>query len=115
MYSVVGMARAISPYLTIEAGFMECNEPTIPMGVAHCVAAGAKRVVAIPYFLHMGTHVADDLPNLTAQARDRYPDVEFAMTGYLGESPLIADLLIKRARSAAHGPATEVVLGHAIG
>jgi sirohydrochlorin ferrochelatase len=96
MFRVVDMVRARNVFATVSVGFMECNEPTIPTAIQQCILAGATKVVAVPYFLHVGTHVADDLPILIEQARERYPDVEFAMGGYIGASPYISEILAQR-------------------
>ena len=84
----------------VEVGFMECNEPTIPEAIERCVGRGAGRVVAVPYFLHTGTHVADDLPTLLEEAQARHPQVEFLMGDYIGLSPRLTDLLAARAVAA---------------
>ena len=81
----------------VRVGFMECNEPSIPDAIDACIADGADRVVAVPYFLHTGTHVCDDLPTLLRQAQARHPNTEFLMGDYLGLSPLLTDLLALRA------------------
>ena len=86
----------------VEVGFMECNEPTIPEAIARCVAAGATRVVAVPYFLHTGTHVCDDLPTLLEEAQEQYPEVEFRLGDYIGLSLLLTDLLACRAEAAVN-------------
>jgi sirohydrochlorin ferrochelatase len=86
----------------VEVGFMECNEPTIPEAIDRCVTAGATRVVAVPYFLHTGTHVCDDLPTLLEEAQERHPDVEFRMGDYLGLSPKLTTILAERAGSTLH-------------
>ena len=85
----------------VEVGFMECNEPTIPEAIDRCVRSGATRVVAVPYFLHTGTHVCDDLPTLLEEAQARHPDVEFLLGDYIGLSPRLTDLLAARAHAAA--------------
>jgi len=97
MFAVVDLVRQRSQYDIVEVGFMECNEPTIPQAIATCVEQHATRVVAVPYFLHAGTHVANDLPQLLEDAEQKYPDVEFLMGDYLGRDPLIADVLLDRA------------------
>lgn len=84
----------------VEVGFMECNEPTIPDAIDRCVAAGADRIVAVPYFLHTGAHVYADLPALLEEARGRHPGVAFAMGDYIGLSPRLTDLLAARAKAA---------------
>lgn len=81
----------------VAVGFMECNEPTIPDAIAQCVKGGATEIVAVPYFLHTGTHVCDDLPTLLEEAQAQYPGVAFRMGDYLGLSPRMASLLAERA------------------
>lgn len=101
MYTVVEAVRATQTYFYVQVGFLECNEPLITQAIANCVAAGAQRVVAVPYFLHAGRHVADDLPGLLEDAARQYPQVEFLMGEYLGQEPLLATVLWELAESAA--------------
>ena len=61
---MVERVRARGLFAHVEVGFMELNEPEIPEAIERCVEAGAQKVIAVPYFLHAGTHVADDLPGL---------------------------------------------------
>ena len=100
MFRVVEEVKARNVFDNVAVGFMECNEPTIPDAVDECAAEGATRVVAVPYFLHTGTHVADDLPTLLEEARERHPNVQFQMGRYIGTSPLLTDILSARAHAA---------------
>ena len=97
MFRVVERVRERGVFDHVEVGFMECNTPDIPDAVDACVAAGAGRIVAVPYFLHTGTHVAEDLPVLLEEAQARYTHVEFAMGRYLGASPCLTEILADRA------------------
>ena len=99
MFRVVETVKGRSAFPIVEVGFMECNEPTIPEAVAACVAQGATEVVAVPYFLHTGTHVADDLPTLIEEAMALYPNVAFRMGDYLGRSERLTDILTDRTRA----------------
>ena len=92
MFRVVEEVRARNVFDHVEVGFMECNTPTIPEAIDTCLAAGAERVVAVPYFLHTGTHVADDLPTLLEEAAAQHPHVQFQMGRYLGTSPLLTGI-----------------------
>jgi sirohydrochlorin ferrochelatase len=96
MFDVVEVVRARGIFPIVRVGFMECNEPTIPDAIAQCIEEGAQRVVAVPYFLHVGTHVADDLPTLLDDARGKYPNVEFALGRYIGQSPIVSEILTAR-------------------
>ena len=101
MLHVVEVVKERRAFDIVEVGFMECNKPPIPKAVDACIAQGAERVVAVPYFLHTGNHVADDLPTLLDEARSRHPAVQFAMGRYIGASPLLTDILAARAGAAA--------------
>ena len=96
MFEVVEMVRQTQTFARVEVGFMECNEPTIPDAIATLAGAGAQKIVAVPYFLHTGTHVADDLPTLLEAAQTQYPHIEFLMGDYLGHDEIMADVLAAR-------------------
>ncbi|HEX8236990.1 MAG TPA: CbiX/SirB N-terminal domain-containing protein [Abditibacteriaceae bacterium] len=96
MFAVVDEVRRRGVYPVVEVGFLQCNEPTIPAAIARCVEQGATRVVAVPYFLHSGTHVADDLPTALEEAQEQYGHVEFLMGDFLGHDDAIADVIRDR-------------------
>lgn len=100
MFAVIERLRArpdaSARFPIVYVGFMECNEPTIPDAIDACVRDGATAIVAVPYFLHTGTHVTGDLPDLLDAAQTRYPEVRFTMGDYIGRAPQMAELLEKR-------------------
>ena len=98
MFDVVEMVRARGAFDFVTVGFMECNEPTIPEAAQQCANAGAEKVIAVPYFLHAGSHVAEDLPTLLQAAREKYPQIEWLMGDYLGRDEAIADVVMQRVR-----------------
>ncbi len=100
MFEVVEQVRAQNAFDLVSVGFMELNEPTIPDAIEELVSQGATNVVAVPYFLHTGTHVADDLPTLLEEAQSKYPEVEFLMGDFLGHDALLMDVLAQRVREA---------------
>lgn len=99
MFRVADLNRERGVFDFVEVGFMECNAPDIPTAIQSLVDAGAERVIAVPYFLHTGTHVADDLPGLLEDAQARHSRVQFAMGRYLGASPRLTELLAARAQA----------------
>jgi sirohydrochlorin cobaltochelatase len=100
MFAVVDVVRERRVYPIVEVGFMECNEPSIPEAIDTCVMQGAERVIAVPYFLHTGNHVADDLPTALEEAQERHPEVEFLMGDYIGHDMLVADVIRDRVSAA---------------
>jgi sirohydrochlorin ferrochelatase len=99
MFHVVEEVRRRNVYPIVEVGFMECNEPDIPTAIESCIAQGAEEIVAVPYFLHTGNHVADDLPTFLEEAQARHPAVAFRMSDFLGRSPRLTEILADRART----------------
>ncbi len=97
MFRVVEVVKARQAFDIVEVGFMECNEPTIKDALDSCAAQGASDVTAVPYFLHTGTHVADDLPTLLDEAQARHPEINFSMGRYLGASETVTEVLADRA------------------
>lgn len=102
MLRVVALLRQVRAFPIVEPGYMECNQPDIPTAIDTCVTAGASRVLAVPYFLHTGTHVADDLPSLLEEGARRHPAVEFRMGEFLGRSERLTSILADRIRTVLH-------------
>ena len=98
MFEVLEVIRRRGDYPIVEAGFMECNEPDIPTAIESCIALGAAEIVAVPYFLHTGNHVAEDLPSLLEEAQARHPEVRFRLADFLGRAPQLTEVLLARAR-----------------
>ncbi len=101
MFRVVEGIRERRLFHFVTVGFMELNGPSIPEAIEECVNSGARKVIAVPYFLHAGTHVADDLPGLLEAAAQQFPQVTFLMGDYLGHDAHIADVVRDRALSVA--------------
>lgn len=70
----------------VEVAFLELAEPSIPQGLASCVAAGAREIIVFPYFLAAGTHVASDIPEALDAFREQHPHVRLRLASHLGAS-----------------------------
>ncbi|MFN0197288.1 MAG: sirohydrochlorin chelatase [Planctomycetaceae bacterium] len=84
------------PQQHIEWAYLELAEPTIPQGAERCVAAGAKRVMMLPYFLSAGAHVTQDLERFREEFSKKYPQTEFILCAPLGLHPLVVDIVLER-------------------
>lgn len=82
------------------SAFLELAQPDLAAAVAESVAAGARRIVVIPYFLTMGVHVRRDLPRLIAEQQARFPEVDLRAGQSLEGYPGMADVLLHRAQEA---------------
>lgn len=94
---IVRVAEALRTHYThTQLGFMEINAPSIAEAAATLVGQGAKRIVAAPYFLQLGGHVAEDLPEAVAEAQARHPDAHFTRSDYLSYDPLLLTVIRDR-------------------
>jgi sirohydrochlorin cobaltochelatase len=91
---------ATGQYAAVAASFMELNEPSIPQAVDQLVMEGMQQITAVPFFLQLGGHVAEDLPQITGAAHAKHPDVTIKLAGYLGYDPLLARVIADRVREA---------------
>jgi len=92
--------RRSGGYLTVVSAFLELADPDIDNGAAYCVAAGAERVVLLPYFLSAGVHVRRDLAATRERLAERYPHVDFRLAEPLGRHPSLVPVVVERAREA---------------
>jgi sirohydrochlorin ferrochelatase len=96
LLEIVAMFEQHSEYAIVEPAHMELVEPSIGTAFARCVARGARLVVIHPYFLLPGRHWDRDIPALTVQAADAFPDVPFLVTEPLGCHRLMAEIMTQR-------------------
>jgi sirohydrochlorin ferrochelatase len=89
-------ARFRELYDIVEPAHMELAEPSIGTAYAKCVERGAQRIVVCPFFLGPGKHWTADIPRLTADAAEKFPQTEYHVTMPLGIDDLILELLAKR-------------------
>jgi sirohydrochlorin cobaltochelatase len=75
--------REKHPAWRIEVCFIEHAEVLLNDGLDRA-AAGAGRVLLIPFILNAAGHVKMELPAALNAARARHPDVEFVVTRHLG-------------------------------
>ncbi|MFT4650406.1 MAG: sirohydrochlorin ferrochelatase [Polaribacter sp.] len=86
-------------YAATECAFLEIAQPSIPDVIDKCIAQGATSIVALPYFLSDGNHVATDIPKIFNQKKAQYPDVNMELKDYVGKAPEMLSLVVDRALS----------------
>jgi sirohydrochlorin ferrochelatase len=84
----------------VEAAFLELGEPNLSGATARLVAGGASRIIVIPYFLTLGTHMQRDLPRLVEDAARQNGDIEIEVTSPLDGHPGLLEALLDRASEA---------------
>ena len=77
----------------VRPAYLEISEPSIPAAIDAAVAAGATTVRLLPYFLHVGNHVALDLPEIVAAGRLRHPGSTVVLEPHVGAHPGLIDMV----------------------
>lgn len=104
---VATLAEDLEGYVAIAPAHMELAEPTVADAVAKVVAAGARRVLVMPYFLFPGRHWESDIPALIAAAGEAHPGIEVCVTAPVGLHPLMHAVVRERvAQCARHADGT---------
>jgi sirohydrochlorin cobaltochelatase len=69
-----------------------------PFGEAfeRCVRQGVKEVMVIPYFLHFGVHLRQDIPEMLREAVAKHPEVRLVLGRHLGYDDALVSLVEKR-------------------
>ena len=96
MYQVAAELKATQKYPIVECAFLEINQPDISAGLSNCQVAGAVRIVVVPYFLHLGNHVQQDLPGIIGAWQTANPGIEIVMGRHFGYSPKLVELVEER-------------------
>jgi sirohydrochlorin ferrochelatase len=62
----------------------------------NCVRQGSKEIIVIPYFLHFGVHLRQDIPEILREAAGRHPGVRLILGKHLGYDDTLVSLVEKR-------------------
>ncbi|MER2191447.1 MAG: sirohydrochlorin chelatase [Solibacillus sp.] len=81
-----------------EIAFLELASPDILQGIAQCVARGATKVVVVPILLLAAQHAKEDIPEILAQAREKYPQLPITVGQPFGIHDKLIDTLYARIR-----------------
>src|SRR5579871_6333819 len=87
----VAARMAASGEHIVEPAFLELGQPDLAEAAARLARAGVSRIVVIPYFLTLGTHLQRDLPRLVEAARAAHAGVNIAVTPPLDGHPALLD------------------------
>ena len=79
--------------------YLELSTPDLTTAVRDMVGCGVQAVTVVPMFLGVGKHAREDLPQLLANLRKMYSDVQFTLQSAVGEDPRLVHLLAEIALS----------------
>ncbi|MDQ6723109.1 MAG: sirohydrochlorin cobaltochelatase [Thermoproteota archaeon] len=80
--------------------FLELEPPNIEEGIKDCLVSTPKSIFVIPYFLHKGIHIQNDILIEIDKAVKKYNFSNLYISEHIGVDSLIIDLIISLAKDA---------------
>jgi precorrin isomerase len=96
MRQVAHRIQAKTGHPSIKICNMQFLGPTFDEVFDQCRVDGAKRIIVIPYFLHIGVHMREDIPAMLREKADLHPEIEIILGNNLGYDERLADVVIQR-------------------
>jgi len=109
MTQLVAQLRAAHDGPVAYAWLEDFAAPHAPEAAADLAAAGAERVVVLPFLNFAAYHARTDVPGQVAAAAEAQPGLRFVIGEVLGHHPSLLELAanrVREARAAAGLPAT---------
>jgi precorrin-8X/cobalt-precorrin-8 methylmutase len=82
--------------------FLELEKPDIEEGVANCLKSHPYSIFVIPYFLHKGIHIQEDILIELDKALKKYHFTNLYISKHIGVDPLVLDLVINLCKEAEY-------------
>ena len=89
-------AQAKGEFDQLACCFLELAEPLIPDAIDQLVQEGATQITVFPYFLAVGAHVAEDIPEAISAAAEKYPHIMFKSLPHLGQLESMPALILSQ-------------------
>lgn len=100
MEEVANRLKEKYSYSIVEVCYLSRWGPHLPEVLEKCVRQGAKKVIVLPYFLHVGLHLLLDIPEKLQEESRKFPEVKLVLGKGLGFSEALVDLVQRRIEEA---------------
>lgn len=84
----------------VEPAFLELGHPDLAGATERLMMRGADRIIVIPYFLTLGTHMQRDLPRLVKEVSRQHQNIDMQVAAPLDGHPALVQALLDRAKQA---------------
>lgn len=104
LYKLARLLWESRRYPWVESCFIGVTSPSLPEGLARCAALGARRIIAVPYFLFTGVLIPR-IHRIVNEFEAAHPSLEVRVSDYLNGHPKLITVLQNRKREALRGEA----------
>ncbi len=96
LLAVAAQLKLETGWPIVEPAHMELAEPTIDQAFDRCLEQGAEQLVIHPFFLGLGRHCSEHIPELIRRAASRHHGIPFRITSPLAPDPLLLEIVKRR-------------------
>lgn len=93
---VAEAVRVKGGFARVLPAFLQLENPDFQEGIDILVKEGYRDILAMPYFLYMGLHVTQDLPNEKEKALKKHPGISISFADNLGFHDKLIDITVQR-------------------
>ena len=97
--AVAAELASAGAYPYVEPAFLELGQPDLAGAVERLAGRGVRKIVVLPYFLTLGTHLERDLPRLIRDISLNHGDLEISSAPPLDGHPGLVRILLDRAEA----------------
>ena len=89
-------------FRTVTFCFLELDEPRIANGIENIISNNPSTMIIVPYFLHKGAHIKNDVVKDINSALENYDleNIQVHITEHFGVDPKLVELVLERAKEA---------------
>ena len=93
MEAVAVHIGTLSPDTPVVCAYLELSTPDLATATEALLQRGVQGITILPMFLGVGRHACEDLSELVAELRIRYPDIRFTLQPAVGEDTRLVQLM----------------------
>ena len=101
---VQAAVQAAQPTATVDLAFLEFMTPDLTACVAGLAERGIRRIAVVPMFIAQGGHLKRELPEMLTLLRSTHPQIEFSLSGPIGEDDQVIAAMARAAAERAGLP-----------
>lgn len=91
--AVAARIATLSASTRVTCAYLEISTPDLPAAAHQLISQGVNHITIVPLFLGVGKHAREDLPQLVANLRANYPNLQFILEPAVGEDPRLIELI----------------------
>ncbi|MGB5089942.1 MAG: sirohydrochlorin chelatase [Nitrososphaeraceae archaeon] len=99
----VHTVNKLKPYFrSVTFCFLELDEPRIASGIEKIISSNPNAMIIVPYFLHKGAHIKNDVVKDIKFALTKYnlKNIPVYITEHFGVDPKLVNVVLERAKEA---------------